>query len=50
MAVSTQGVLRREVQVIGDKIKNLLIPEPPSRLAVNFQRRRLKEQQVTAIF
>ena len=36
--------------MIGDEIKYLLIPEPPSRLAMNFQRGRFKEQQVAAVF
>src|SRR5262249_13274717 len=36
--------------MVYDKIEDLLVPEPAGRLAVDFQGRRLKEQQVAAIF
>src|ERR1700687_3955558 len=39
-----------EVQVLGNKIKDLLIPEPPGRLEMDFLGRWLEEQQVAAIF
>src|SRR6266852_2170590 len=34
MAVGAQGVLRHEVQVVTHKVKDLLVPEPASRLTV----------------
>src|SRR5216683_6493165 len=43
-------MLRHEMQMIGDKVKDLLVPEPACRLAVNFQGTRLEDQQVAAIF
>src|SRR6266550_5314365 len=43
-------MLPHEMQLVGDEVKNLLVPEPASRLAVNFQGTRLEDQQVTSIF
>src|SRR5882672_3145828 len=43
-------MLRHEMQMICDKVKDLLIPEPAGCLAVDLQRARLKDQQVAAIF
>src|SRR5262249_36287017 len=50
MAVSPQGMLRYQMQVVRDKIEDRLIPNPPRRLAVDFHRRRLEEQQMAAVF
>src|SRR5713101_2825180 len=38
------------MQMIGDKVKDFLIPEPAGCLAMDLQRTRLEEQQVAAIF
>src|SRR5260370_33607589 len=43
-------MLPHEVQMIGDKIKELLVPEPAGCLAMDLQRTRLEDQQVAAIF
>src|SRR5207253_2457955 len=37
MAVGAQRMLRYQVQVVRDKIENLLIPEPACRLAVGIE-------------
>jgi hypothetical protein len=43
-------VLAEQVQVLGDAVEDLLVPEPAGRLAVDLQRRRLEDEHVTAIF
>src|SRR5229473_5736452 len=43
-------MLRHEMQMIGDKVKDFLVPESACRLAVNFQGTRLEDQQVASIF
>src|SRR5262249_18993867 len=50
MAIGTQGVLRDQVQVVGDKVEYLRIPEPAGRLSVDFERCGLEEKQMAAIF
>jgi hypothetical protein len=36
------------VQLVGDAVEDLLIPEPAGGLAVDFQGRRLEDQDMTA--
>src|SRR6266581_426111 len=43
-------MLRHEMQMVGDKVKDLLVPKPAGCLAMDLQRTRLEEQQVAAIF
>src|SRR5260370_21768737 len=42
-------MLRHEMQMIGDKVKDFLVPEPACRLAVDLQGTRLESEQVAAI-
>src|SRR5712692_1262679 len=43
-------MLRREMQVLSDKIKYLLIPKPSSRLEMDFQGAGLEDQEMAAFF
>src|SRR6266478_4666848 len=43
-------MLPHEMQMIGDKVKDFLIPKPAACLAVDLQGTRLEDQQVAAIF
>src|SRR5260370_17235425 len=50
MVVGAHRMLGDQVQVIGDEVKYLFIPEPAGGMAMDFPRRRLKDEHMTAVF